>query len=849
MTSEPSIASTFMEREISSIGDFTTVPTSPYTIGTSQPMAIPSATVYTSNETFTFIDMESSGSSTDEDDLESSTDGSGAEVSIEPTIKPKDNLTGATDETEIDETESTPDMLSAASSTQSNTQLTKKYMTSTQSPHMTSNTIFITEQGSGVFTDDSTLDDDRSGDTALAPVTSHPLSTTVAATKGIISSSSAVALPEESSSDQTTALLATKDMEIKSTASSLFSTEKPKTTTTTAMHESGSSYVSKSAETVSSSLYSSEKPNITVHAVTSSQLVITSLSATDKSTPSPAFSLTEEGRSGDETTEMFIFTPSVMESVTFGEATGETETLVSVTATSDEQVSSQSGDITAGTERPITSETTEPSVSSIGREEVTLAEHSMQSSYTTATPHTKGASVSDHSAIDFTTVSSSTEHKQNVGTLMSTPIPSIIYQSITDQQVVIITPSSSKAKTDLTEQTPTMVLHVSKPSASTTIIFTEDAKDEDELFSTATDSMKEGGTTPELVTKDDNIIDADTNSIVPSTSFYPNIQTEEAGGVTPVIMSQMLEVTEQSEGSGTDNTFFTPTPITVHATSITEGVLSSSEYLPPTPRPTIVDGVSSMETSSEEVVTSATQATPATTLSTKSVSQVTYNFTTPYTVFPIETQSKPVPELVKESDFSGDDTAVNVTESVTEIDSSFVPSQTLTETTDSSSITPVSSEEYMISTVEKQKNTTSLPTAVTAASHSTTDGTVVPSVAATQRTSVSTEPGTLKSTSNASDEESSGHDSSEWTASEKATSTVSSLFSTHKPTVAPKQGHTDEVNAGEQNQSMFTEGIITTERADHISPTSPGTATESLQCHQQVLPPPSIVQRNHLSLL
>ncbi|KAF3850945.1 hypothetical protein F7725_012717 [Dissostichus mawsoni] len=593
-------------------------------------------------------------------------------------------------------------------------------MTSTQSPHLTSSEHFITEQGSGVFTDDSTLEDESSGDdlsdgpTTFEPVTSHPLSSTVAATKGIMLSSSAVAFPEESSSDQTTALLDIKDIEIKSTASSLFSTEKPKTTTS--LHESGP-YVSTSAQTVSSSLYSTEKPNITVYAVTSAQLVNTSLSATATSTPSSAF--------------------------TFGEATGETETLVSVTATTDEQVSSQSGDIAPDTERPITSESIVPSVSSIGQEEFTLAEHITQSSYTTISPHTKEASVSDHSAIDFTTESSSTEHKQTVGTMMSTPIPSIIYQSITDQQVVIITPSSSIAKTDLTEQTPTMVLHVSKPSASTTIIFTEDAKDEDELFSTATDSMREGSPTPELITKDDNIIDADTISIVPSSSFYPTIQTEEAGGVTPITMSQMLEVTEQSE-------------VTLHATSITELALalSSSEYSTPTPKPTIVEGVSSMETSSEEVetsseevVTSAPQATPANTLSTNSVSQVTH-LTTPYTVFPIERQSKPVPELV-ENDFSGDDTADNVTESITEIAaSSFVPSQTLTETTDSSSITPVS-------------------------------------IAATQLTSVSTEPGTLKTTSKAFDKESSGDDSREWTASEKTTTSTVSYCSALKNQLLP----------------------------------------------------------------
>ncbi len=86
-----------------------------------------------------------------------------------------------------------------------------------------------------------------------------------------------------------------------------------------------------------------------------------------------------------------------------------------------------------------------------------------------------------------TTISSSSEHRQDGFTSLSTPIPSIIYHGVTDQQVVIITPSSSQAKTDLTEETPTMVLHVSKPSTSKTIIFMENADDEDKLFSAVTD--------------------------------------------------------------------------------------------------------------------------------------------------------------------------------------------------------------------------------------------------------------------------------------------------------------------------------------------------------------------------
>eukprot|EP00064_Thunnus_orientalis_P009275 superscaffoldBa00001166_g9298 len=123
-------------------------------------------------ETSPYIDMESSGGSPEEDDLEPSIDGSGAEIT-ETTTKPQDEFTVATDETEIAETESTSDM-----STQSNTQFTKEFVSPTQSPHITSTEIYITEQGSGVFTDDSTVEDEGSGteifDSTEKPTTMSP---------------------------------------------------------------------------------------------------------------------------------------------------------------------------------------------------------------------------------------------------------------------------------------------------------------------------------------------------------------------------------------------------------------------------------------------------------------------------------------------------------------------------------------------------------------------------------------------------------------------------------------------------------------------------------------------------
>ncbi|KAK2837383.1 hypothetical protein Q5P01_014595 [Channa striata] len=165
------ISSTFIEEESERV---TTTATSPYTLETSQPMVIPSVTVFTTKETSAYIDMETSGMSGD--DFESSSDGSGLEISIEATTKPEDEFTVATDETEIYEKVNTSDKLGAPYSTRPSPKLTQEFISSTQSPQMTSTQ--FTEQGSGVFKDDTSSDDDNSGldiydgSTTFSPVTS-----------------------------------------------------------------------------------------------------------------------------------------------------------------------------------------------------------------------------------------------------------------------------------------------------------------------------------------------------------------------------------------------------------------------------------------------------------------------------------------------------------------------------------------------------------------------------------------------------------------------------------------------------------------------------------------------------
>ncbi|KAM3610332.1 uncharacterized protein V6R79_002443 [Siganus canaliculatus] len=745
-TFRPTVTSSFAEQEMTSNTEPTTVSTS-YSYETSRPVGMSSVTVSSSEDTSVYIDIGISGDSAEENDLESSPDGSGVELPTEIPTKPQVDFTVVTDEAEIDESESTSDMSGVVSSTHS----TKEFMSSTQSPYMTSTEFYITEQGSGSFTDDSTAEEESSGagffdrSTTSEPVTHSPAITIAATTTNEIDFSS-TAFTEDSLDDISkdtlfvesvpsftgvtdspvetpmTSTVATKEEEasgdttdvltkMEATVSSLFSTKKPTVTpashesgahTTTSTHsslfstekptaailqESGMSEKPQSAVTPGSSLFSTEKPGVTT--------------AAEESTTKPLFTSKEDESSTDQTEDRLTTKPAVMETVTFGEAAGETETFVSVTPASGEQTSSQEGETTPDSESPVTPQTTEPSISSTERSDVTDAEHITQASHVSS--HTVGSSVSDHSTVDFTAaVSFSSEYKQDELTPMSTPIPSIIYHSVTDQQVVIITPSSSQAKTDQTEQTSTMVLHVSKPSSSATIIFTEDAKDEDELFSPGTDGVQEISPTPEHLTKDNTIIDADTIAIVPSSSFNPTIQTEEAGGVIAVTITHEFQTTEGPEGSGTDSTtFFSPTPGTIQLTSTAGLSLTSapSEEVLPTSEPS---AVSTFETSSEDADTFTTQVTPTTTTTaaTASGSVETYDLTTPHTVFPVKTSAEPVPELVVD-DFSGDSTD-NIIEFVTEIASSpsLMPQQATTETPDSQS---VSTEENMISREETGK--------------------------------------------------------------------------------------------------------------------------------------------------
>ncbi|XP_076015844.1 uncharacterized protein LOC143008120 [Genypterus blacodes] len=861
-TLRPLITSTFVEEESmtnqTNIFIRATTTTPPYILPTSDPMAIPKVSVLPTKETSTYVDMESSGHSSEDDDSETSPDGSGSGSGSGETITME---TLATDETEIDETGTTHEIISVASPSQSSTKPPKELF-STASPRVTSNETYFGEQGSGAFTDDSVPEEESSGvefhDRSIT--SSSVVSTTIAATL----SSSDADFTEERSDDKTphiedaitlsstfttekpmmtTASFATQkttgpaasslystekstvmppqkhtptiqgnltdhsfDMVtqtlslsassvlyntesptvglvttsmgvtdkpvaptlsstvsltetsslftendgsgdqatdiLKEAASSLFSTKEP--LLTPASHESTSAPAKQDILTSVSSLFSTEKLELSTTPESGASIAITASlfystekpkittihSSSISPSATPAVTLIDVEGSGNETSAMFTSEPSTIESVTFGEATGEMETFVSVTQSSDEQTALQEGEIVSEIKTTIASKMAESPIPGTLKDEITVAEDATNASYTTISHHASVGSASDNYTSDVTAVSSSGE---NAPEGISTPIPSITYHGVTDQQVMIITPSSSQAMTDLTEQTPTMVLHVSKASTSTTIIFTEDAKDEDEIFSTGTDGVREQSPTSELSSKDDSIIDADTVSMVPSSSFFPTIQTEEAEGVTAVTMTQKFQLTIEPEGSGTDdNTSFTPTPVTLYTPSDLSEESSSSEYSLSTSTSSLAEGVSSVGT-----VTSLPETTAAAAMSRKSSSEEIVNATRLYTVT-----------------LEGDSSDEDITEIAT---SSSMPSEALTESMETSTHTPVSSEEYIVSIDEKVKyinmSTTDIPTGSSVSKLS--------SMRPFTDTSVPAESSPVKTISKISDDDSSGDYDSE----------------------------------------------------------------------------------------
>lgn len=154
---------------------------------------------------------------------------------------------------------------------------------------------------------------------------------------------------------------------------------------------------------------------------------------------------------------------------------------------------------------------------------------------------------------------------------VTTPVLSVIYQDSTDKEVTVVPSSSEIRSSKITAR-----LHDTKSITSPVIIFTEEVKDEEKLFSTVTDSMRDHSAKIEITTKDDNIIDADTAS--PASSFASTIITEEAAGITAVTITPHSSsiLTEEPEGSGTDKPVFPSSDLHLEIPSFLEGTATNS---------------------------------------------------------------------------------------------------------------------------------------------------------------------------------------------------------------------------------------------------------------------------------
>ncbi|KAJ8414883.1 hypothetical protein AAFF_G00024060 [Aldrovandia affinis] len=179
--------------------------------------------------------------------------------------------------------------------------------------------------------------------------------------------------------------------------------------------------------------------------------------------------------------------------------------------------------------------------------EITTTLQPAQSSSVTASEHTPG----------------------KAQTSSTSPIPSVVYQGLDEQKVFKPSPTSNHTKPSIVELSPTTKPYDMKQATATSIIFTEEGTNEDELFSPVTERVKEDYTSPQFIDstspefKDDSIIDVDSASLVEASSpFLPAILTEEAAGITAVTLSPQSSffMTEEPEGSGADmtTTFIAP---------------------------------------------------------------------------------------------------------------------------------------------------------------------------------------------------------------------------------------------------------------------------------------------------
>ncbi|XP_008417101.1 versican a isoform X1 [Poecilia reticulata] len=453
----------------------------------------------------------------------------------ELTTKSHNGFFVATDEAETDETES-----------RSLTSLSdKNIFSSTLAPHMTNRKTNFADLGIGNGSSDA-----NPSESTFQPVSNSPLNT-----RSIIDLKHSH-IPDTTGS--VTFTLPPSTLVLEFATSSTPVTEKPvefSLSSTVHSVSSVSVYKEKDSSGHGSTTPESLSPGNTFPPLQASS---TTQLTTHKSKSYSGFTLTDNRSIGDQTFDIFTSNPAITNNVTFGDMSDETETFVSIKTTFDEQVSKKGVEHFSNTENPLSFEPIKhPDSRTKSPNKDGVAIEATQSS------HRADYVINDH----IINSSSSDTNKKST----STPSPGIIYHSNKEQQVVIVMPSHGQTETDQAKQMPTMVLHASEPSSSASILFTEDTKDEDKLFSGVTYNLRQESSTSEVSTKDDMFINFDTVSVVSSSPFYPTIQTEEVEVDSAITMTQDMDLTEEPEGSGAVNApFFTPSPVTTDPVSVTD---------------------------------------------------------------------------------------------------------------------------------------------------------------------------------------------------------------------------------------------------------------------------------------
>ncbi|XP_016101587.1 versican core protein-like isoform X2 [Sinocyclocheilus grahami] len=540
--------------------------------------------------TSAFVDREGSGIV--EDDQETTQlEGSGEEDSLSPTEEMSDNYT---DEAEISEANRTSEPGSFVSSSHSTSFTTKSTLLS--STVQTAVRSLFTEGSEITAESEVDEDDGSSGEISPAALESIPpqyipsedktTSTTVtqpqiteAATPAVILSSTSEALsgsetlkstlqPNTPETDLNGFELSTTEDDKEFTSPGDPTAEIYKTSTTKAYEdltvrtdeaeveemEKKTGFSSAASVTSSTDLthQSTLSPSLSFLTSTQSTLMLaTSLSEDGIGEDSTEGDGAEDDGSGDDST---LVTSSPLLS-----SSKMTETTISMTPFS--SVNSGQYSIVRVVSQGHTFSSTNAKDFSVPVTAPTEQEHS-------------GVSVSDIAATSFTTPGTPSGVITN-----HTKLPSFV----TPQDPVSTTTPLVLSKDSADQQvTPTCPV----------LIFTEEEEDEDKLLSTVTERIRDDSIKPEVFTKDDMIIDADTSSVLEQASpFAPTIVTEEAAGVTPVVMTAQPSsfMTEEPEGSGMNGTelphlrvsFETTTDrlIVQQTQSTADILLSSSTYL------------------------------------------------------------------------------------------------------------------------------------------------------------------------------------------------------------------------------------------------------------------------------